>query len=446
MSDQRAGGGRRAVLPPHVPRPMPVPRADSPRIAALADAVARGDRGAVAAFWRRLEREQTPLVEQAPAGSTESDHRIVTFVWRGPAHLDVADVVLHANKLTDYNDLTSSLLTRLADTDVWYVSYLLRADWRGTYAFGPMPEPVRPSSRSDPPDRDYWRRLRARTVPDPLNPHTFPNRFSDAPLSLAELPDAPGQRWWRPDPAIPAGEISRHALGSQVLGNERTIHVHTPAGFAPAAGPYPVLVMFDGDVWGTQVPLRHTLDNLIAAGAIPPLVTIMVEPIDLATRSIELGCDEMFLGFLTDELLPWACARWGLTTDPARTIVAGQSLGGLTAAFTAIRAPERFGSVLSQSGSFWYAGDSGAGESEWLTRRLAGVPRLPVAFHLEVGLLEWELLGPTQRLRDVLVGKGYPVSYREYYGGHDHACWRGGVADGLRMLTAGWPTARGGPG
>ena len=35
------------------------------------------------------------------------------------------------------------------------------------------------------------------------------------------------------------------------------------------------------------------------------------------------------------------------------------------------------------------------------------------------------------RMRGVLEGQGYDVTYREYQGGHDYACWRGGLADGL---------------
>ena len=37
-------------------------------------------------------------------------------------------------------------------------------------------------------------------------------------------------------------------------------------------------------------------------------------------------------------------------------------------------------------------------------------------------------------MRDVLDGQGYELRYREYQGGHDYACWRGGLADGLVAL------------
>jgi enterochelin esterase family protein len=73
-------------------------------------------------------------------------------------------------------------------------------------------------------------------------------------------------------------------------------------------------------------------------------------------------------------------------------------------------------------------------------RRLPGTdvwsrtPRLPLHCYLEVGLQEWVLLPLARHLRDVLVAREYPLTYAEYNGGHDFACWLGGLADGLRAL------------
>ena len=58
------------------------------------------------------------------------------------------------------------------------------------------------------------------------------------------------------------------------------------------------------------------------------------------------------------------------------------------------------------------------------TRR---APARPIRFFLEAGATERELVEQNRRMRDVLGEKGYDLSYREYQGGHDYACWRGGA-------------------
>ena len=58
----------------------------------------------------------------------------------------------------------------------------------------------------------------------------------------------------------------------------------------------------------------------------------------------------------------------------------------------------------------------------------------PIRLFLEAGTTERNLLGQNRRMRSVLEGQGYDLTYREYQGGHDYACWRGGMADGLITL------------
>jgi enterochelin esterase family protein len=115
-------------------------------------------------------------------------------------------------------------------------------------------------------------------------------------------------------------------------------------------------------------------------------------------------------------------------------------MGGLTAAYAALRHPEVFGNVLSQSGSFWWPRgtpyDVGA---EQLTREYARTPRRPVRFYLEVGLHEGDfMLSSNRHLRDVLVALAYDVEHVELNGGHSWLTWRGSLADGLVSLTRRW--------
>jgi enterochelin esterase family protein len=135
--------------------------------------------------------------------------------------------------------------------------------------------------------------------------------------------------------------------------------------------------------------------------------------------------------------------RYPVTADPARTVVAGSSLGGLAAACAAIAHPERLGNVLSQSGSFSWKPE-GAHRPEWVARRLGAERRLPVRFVLDAGLLEtWpaapgspSLLDANRRVRDVLRAKGYDLRYTEVAGGHSHLNWQATLPEELIAVLA----------
>jgi enterochelin esterase family protein len=153
----------------------------------------------------------------------------------------------------------------------------------------------------------------------------------------------------------------------------------------------------------------------------------------------ELACDPRFVDFLTEELLPWVRARWPVTQRPERTAVAGQSYGGLNAVYSAHRRPDVFGAAISQSGSFWWPGDTLFGRDAGRTMRLyAEEPRPSVRFSLDVGLLEGRMVAVNRHLRDVLVAGGHDVRYDELVGGHDWLSWGPAMPAALESLTAGW--------
>jgi enterochelin esterase-like enzyme len=105
--------------------------------------------------------------------------------------------------------------------------------------------------------------------------------------------------------------------------------------------------------------------------------------------------------------------------------------------------------VLSQSGAFWFS--PGAQEvatpysieAGGLMREVVAAPAKPLRFWMEVGIFEGggvplagaNQLAQTRHMRDVLIAKGYDVSYHEYAGGHNWASWRGTFAEGLIDLA-----------
>jgi enterochelin esterase family protein len=418
----QAGDYELAVLR-HVPAAaqqpsLPVP--DSPRLRALQAAIAQGD--GTDAFWRGVDG---PLVETAGVTpALRPDEVLVTFLWRGARR----NVRLMGGPSSDHD-----ALQRLGDSDVWYRSYRVPASTRLSYRIAPdVPE-------LDGPPMERRRAILATLQRDPLNPKSFPDKPLDRydGASVLELPGAPPQQWVAPRAGVPAGAVETVRLASKALGNERDIVLYRSAGWRPGAPGNALVVLFDAESYTTDVPTPVILDNLVAAGRLPPTAAILVANPSGATRSVELPPNPAFVRFLATELMPWARAR-GVYAEPSRTAITGSSYGGLAAANAALHHPELFGNVYSQSGSFWWAPDGE--EPEWLTRQFVQAPRLPVRFLLEAGLYEGArggapgILDTNRHLRDVLRARGYDVRHREFASGHDYLHWRGSLGDGLAAL------------
>ena len=311
---------------------------------------------------------------------------------------------------------------RRADDGWWERTYDLPRDVRTLYWFTRAQMPEKTS--------DF--------LYDRLNPQTFvyagdPEIPGDEDLtaSLLELPDA-APLTWSLERDVPRGVVEEHGLRSERLANERRVYTYAPPGYDDRSE-YPLVVVFDGYAYVSDsfVPLPTVLDNLIDAGRIPPVVAVLPDSLDQETRTRELVRHEPFVAFLADELLPWARERLSFVSDPAQTVVAGSSAGGLTAAFAALSRPDLFGLVLSQSGAF----------HRGLPEEFARAERLPLRFYLDAGRLETlvfadfpGLLHSNRHMRDVLIAKGYDVTYREFAGGHDYLWWRETIADGLVAL------------
>ena len=372
--------------------------------------------GAVAEFWNKVTRSGAPLVEPLPSDAGSS---YVTFLWRGkPGTENVAIIDGVAVGVGDA-DPSRSLMDRLAGTDVWYRTYIVRNDGRFHYWLSPNDslESLELDTRKSHP------------VPDPLNPHR-----SSLGLSYVELRDAPVSPATLKRPGVPVGEVREVSFHSEVLQNDRKIWVYTPAGFAGGrVQPFALLIVFDGEAFRSIVPVPTILDNLIHDGAIPPTVALLVSHVD---RKRELAPSADFVDFLANELAPWARRTYGATTDPSDVVVAGSSLGGLAATYAALRRSDVFGKVLAQSPSLWWSPEGS--EDGWVPRQYEASVKLPIAFYLEVGEMEASIQRrPIQLFRALLSRKGYELHFERFNGNHSYLSWRQSFAPALATLLGG---------
>ena len=398
-------------------------------------------------WWQAIARQGTPLVEPTGAG----DYRL-TFVWQDPEGLaeqsSTRRVWINITGVTDHHQAAQPVsLERLPYTDVWYWEVELEGDWRGSYSLIPSLTETAPGEGREA-LRAWWASRFSSARRDPLNLHRGWTGQRGIQVSTAQLPQAPAQPAWAPFdnrcpwPAPGFDQVHSVQWHSPTLGNSRQVWVGCTG--TENAASRPLAIVLDGRFWAETVPVGPALTHLTAAGELPEAVYLLIDNIDNEHRGRELPCNPEFWLAVQQELLPEVQRRVAFSEAAASTVVAGQSFGGLSALYAALHWPQRFGSVLSQSGSYWWPrrGAPSAGDpAGWLVEQIhqgLGEGAWP-NLYLEAGRREPLIDRAHQRLVEVLAERGRPYTYKRVNGGHDALCWRGGLLDGLRSLWAGLP-------
>ncbi|WP_405833876.1 MULTISPECIES: alpha/beta hydrolase-fold protein [unclassified Streptomyces] len=325
----------------------------------------------------------------APASVRADDGSWVTlFLWRGaPASIG----------FESWSEPVP--LRRWAGSDCWYAEV-------------PMPARLRVT---------YWFLLDGSAHADPFNP-----AGAGGDRSIAATPDAPAQPHWPlvdpgGDDVLPLPRTRVRWAGDR-LGGRRTVRVHA------AGGGGPVVLLLDGDDWLYLHPAVTAFDSAVASGEMPP-VTLVFLPV--RDREAEFGCRPELWEGVRDELLPLV-AETGLPADPDRLVVAGQSLGGLSALYAALEFPEMVSRVTCQSPSFWWtpgapdrADPLGGPVGGALAARLRESPDLSglrIAF--DVGEHEGRMLPHCELVETLTERAGATVRVSRSASGHDRAGWR----------------------
>jgi enterochelin esterase family protein len=382
------------------------------------------DTNAATAFWREVNGN-CPIVRH---GDGDRRHCRVTFVWRGDAQTK------RVSLLGGFpSGFLAAPLARLGSSDVWFRTETHPSDARFQYVFqinGPEQIPfnsraLNRAMEQSPPKRD------------PFNPREFQG------WSWVELPDAPQQPWIKEQAGAPKGKVTQRTFKSLTLKAEYPLSIYAPPGYGERGSRCWLMVAFDG---GFPM-MEMSLNNLLAAGKIPPLVVLGTGNLSGESRQRDLGGSTQFGDFVADELVPWARTNFSVHADPDRTMVAGMSLGGFMAIFCGLHHSAVFGKVLALSPTLIAAPAQEDPIPVWdeeqpglLAPRFASSPRLPLSLYFAVGryetFLPFSMVYEARRLRDVLTAKGYPLGYAEWNGGHMEVCWRGQLADGLIWLMS----------
>lgn len=274
--------------------------------------------------------------------------------------------------------------------------------------------------------------------------------------------------------------LCREVLTSAHLGRAVELSIVLPP--APAGpGPFPVLYLNDGQDL-ERLHLQATLDALYARGILRPFV--LVAPHADEQRVQEYGTAghpdfngrgslaAAYTAFVINELLPFAQANYHASSDPALAVMAGFSLGGLSAVDMVWHHPEAFARAGAFSGSFWWrqrAVGAGYTPADRIMHSLVRARRAHPShrFWLQSGTLDErsdrnengviDTIEDCLDLVEELIRSGLDpqraLRYVQVEGGHHHPdtwgrvmpdflCWAFGQEEAPRQLSAPLPVVR----
>ena len=319
---------------------------------------------------------------------------------------------------------------------------ILRGDWNDWDEASPLPWSRAKSARGQPTAGPVWTAT-LELAPDAYMEYGFgtdKNRLAD-PFNPQRVSNGMGQfnHWFymphggptslaQRQRGVSRGEIIRLDLPTylMVAGQRRRLALYKP----PAAGPVPLLLVYDGPDYLRRASLVTLVDNLIAQQRIQPIALAMLAN-GRGARMAEYGSSDGTLAFIHGVVLPAARQHLNLidiTTQPGAFGVMGASMGGLMALVAGLRLPHIFGQVLSQSGAY-HLGDYATVALDLVQH----LPIRPLRIWMDVGRYEW-LLESNRRALALLQGRGYDVTYREYNAGHNYTAWRNDLWRGLEAL------------
>lgn len=399
-------------------------------IASLRNQLAAGHIANLTDFWREAESLNVPLV--TPVEGAE-DEREVTFLWR--ARHPLQGVYLRLNRVTDKEHVEKGMMSALPETDIWTLTLRLPASYCGSYSLLEIP----PGTTAETIALSGGRFATLAGKADPLNKMPEINVRGNAKESVLTLDKAPALSEWN------GGFHTGQLLTSMriIAGKSRQVRLYIPD--VDISQPLGLVVLPDGETWFDHLGVCAAIDAAINNGRIVPVAVLGIDNINEHERTEILGGRSKLIKDIAGHLLPMIRAeqpqrQWA---DRSRTVLAGQSLGGISALMGARYAPETFGLVLSHSPSMWWTpertsrpGLFSETDTSWVSEHLLSAPPQGVRISLCVGSLEGSTVPHVQQLHQRLITAGVESHCAIYTGGHDYAWWRGALIDGIGLLQS----------
>ena len=175
-------------------------------------------------------------------------------------------------------------------------------------------------------------------------------------------------------------------LRSTVLGQDRTLNIYLPDGYAKdSSDTYPVIYVLDGSANEDFPHIAGLAQFMNMYTLLPKSIVVGIANVDRGhdfTHATSADSDKVwvptnggsaaFMDFLEKEVVPFVDARY--RTSKPRTII-GQSLGGLLATEILFKKPELFDNYVIVSPSLWWDNGSLAARAEAWAKANGALPK-----------------------------------------------------------------------
>jgi enterochelin esterase-like enzyme len=194
------------------------------------------------------------------------------------------------------------------------------------------------------------------TINDPAN-----RQVQTSFNSFQSMFVVPGAQPWLPSPGVARGAIARHTFRSAVAGDDRDFFVYTPPGYdARRSRAYPVLYVLhglgdDAERWMNGGAANVILDNLIAQNKAVPMVMVTTLGYGVNNGPAGAMAPENLTGYarsLLTEVMPAIERSYNVSRNREERAIAGLSMGGAEALYTALNNLDKFAWIGSFSGAF----------------------------------------------------------------------------------------------
>jgi len=208
-------------------------------------------------------------------------------------------------------------------------------------------------------------------------------------------------------------------ISSQHLGYALQFRVYTPH-LADTNMKLPTLYVTDGHWYIEQGKLPEVLGKMIADNLIEPVVVVFVDsrnPNKLSkNRRRELFfCNTQFVDFFKQELIPQIEKYYPVVRNRDSRTILGLSFGGYNSACFGLMAHDTFSGIAMQS-------PARVKMIKEISERYIETKKLPLKIFLSYGNRS-DGRNQGRKFRDILLAKGYDVTYKEVRTGHNWANW-----------------------